>query len=243
MGTRKPILADHRKVKSKLVAPFNDAFGPMREVSWINTMVPELLWIALVHEKHGSRRGVEIITAFTRDVRASDPARQGVIWAAAGKYASIPNAELQVIVQQRGAAYADELWAPLAPLASWYPTHPLNALFPNNIPSACPEGLAHLKAIVTGLFDRSARNSMLVQATAIWIAFDAARLKVAPHLALAEFPKIEEYPNTERSKQVAGSIRATLNQMFGDTKWMASGTDWPTAFWNRGLEIGPCEDG
>jgi hypothetical protein len=243
MDRRKPILADHKQVTSKLVTPFNDAFGPMREVSWINTMIPELLWIALVQEKCGPQRGLEIITAFTRDVRASDPSRQEVIWAAAGKYASIPIAELQTIVQAQGVAYTEELWAALMPLASWYPAHPLNALFPNNVPSACPEGLAHLKTIVAGLFDRSARDSMLVQATAFSIAFDAGKLKVAPDLALAEFPKIEEYPNTERSKQVAGSIRATLNQMFGETKWMASGTDWPTAFWNRGLEIGPCEDG
>ncbi len=90
MGRRKPILADHKNVKSKLVAPFNEAFAPMREVSWINTIIPELLWIALIQEKYGPQRGVEIIAAFTRDVRASEPSRQEVIWAAAGKYASIP---------------------------------------------------------------------------------------------------------------------------------------------------------
>ena len=177
MGIRKPILADHKKVKSKLVTPFNVAFGPMREVSWINTMISELLWIALVQEKYGPQRGVEIITAFTRDIRASDPSRQEVIWAAAGKYASIPIAELQAIVQAEGVAYTDELWAALRPLASWYPAHPLNALFPNNVSSACPEGLAHLKMIVAGLFDRSARDSMFVQATAIWIAFDAGKVE------------------------------------------------------------------
>jgi len=83
---------------------------------------------------------------------------------------------------------------------------------------------------------------MLVQATAVWIAFDSDKLKVASHLALADFPKIEEYPKTERSLQVAASIRAVLNPMFSDTKWMASDTDWPIAFWNRGLEVEPCED-
>ena len=132
-------------------------------------------------------------------------------------------------MQAQGVAYTDELWAALMPLASWYPAHPLNALFPNNVPSACPEGLAHLKTIVAGLFDCS-RDSTLVQATAIWIAFDAGKLKVAPHLALAEFPKIEEYPNTERSKQVAGSIRATLNQMFGEINGWLPGRTGPPPF-------------
>ncbi len=46
-GKRPPVLGDHKRVKSKLVTPFNDAFGPMREVSWINVMIPELLWIGL----------------------------------------------------------------------------------------------------------------------------------------------------------------------------------------------------
>ena len=242
ISKQEPILTDHKMVRSKLVTPFNDAFGAMREVSWINTMIPQLLWIALVQEKYGLQRGVEITTCFTRDVRASELGRQEVIWAAAGKYASIPTAELQAIVQEKGSAYAEELCAALLPLASWYPAHPLNALFPDNAPSAHLEGLAHLKAIVASLFDRSARDSMLVQATAVGIAFDTDRLIVAPHLALADFPKIEEYPKTEQSQEVAASIRATLNLMFGDTKWMASERDWPIAFWNRGLEIEPCED-
>ena len=242
MNKRSPILADHKKVKSKLVTSFNDAFGPICEVSWINTMIPDLLWIALVQEKFGPRRGVEIITAFTRDVRASDPSRETVMWAAAGKYASVPVADLQTIVQVKREAYVDHLLAALLPLASWYPSHPLNALFPDGVPRGCPEGLAHIKTIVAGLFDRTARDSMLAQATAICIAFDTGRLKVARHLALAEFQKIEEYPNTERAKQVAASIRATLNWMFGETKLMASGTDWPVSFWNRGLEIDPCEN-
>jgi hypothetical protein len=233
------VLADHKKVKSKLITPFNDAFGAMHEVSWINIMIPELLWIAMVQEKYGLRRSVEIMTAYTRDVRASEPSRQEVIWAAAGKYASIPPVELQAVVQVR--AYAAELSAALLPLVSWYPAHPLNALFPGTR-TADLDGLTQIKAIVGSLFDRSARNSMLVQATAISIAFDSGKLKVAPHLALGDFEKIVDYPNTERSQQVAASIRAVLNMLFADSNLMASGTMWPIAFWNRGLEIDSCED-
>ena len=82
----------------------------------------------------------------------------------------------------------------------------------------------------------------MVQATATWLAFDAGRLKVSAGLALADFPRIEDYPNTEQSERIAGSIRATINQMFGDTDLLASESDWPTKFWNRGLELEPCED-
>jgi len=57
-------------------------------------MIPELLWIALLQNRYGPRRGVEIITAFTRDVRASRAVWSNTIWAAAGKFEAIPAGEL-----------------------------------------------------------------------------------------------------------------------------------------------------
>jgi hypothetical protein len=237
---RKPVLGDHKRVKSKLVAPFNDAFGPMHEVSWINMMIPELLWIALVQQAWGPHRGVEIITAFTRDVRASDPKRDRTIWAAAGKFAALPDGVLTGIVE--GRSYRDDLCGPLAPLNAYYPDHPMSELVPAVTGPPWSQDLGGLKGLVDDLFDRASTSSTMVQATATWLAFDAGRLKVSAGIALADFPRIEDYPKTEKSQRIAASIRATLNQMLGELDLMASETGWPIAFWNRGLELEPCGD-
>ena len=239
-GNRAPVLGDHRRVKSKMVTPFNDAFGPMHEVSWINMMIPELLWIALVQQAWGPRRGVEIITAFTRDVRKSDQQRDQTIWAAAGKFTAFPEGVLSGII--KGRSYRDDLCAPLAPLNAHYPNHPMRDLIPSTSEVTQARDIGGLRALVGELFDRSSTTAIMVQATATWLAFDTGRLKVSTGLALADFPRIEDYPATEQSQRIAASIRATLNQMFGETNLMASGTEWPIAFWNRGLELQPCED-
>lgn len=239
-GTRTPVLGDHKRVKSKLVTPVNDAFGPIGEVSWINTMIPELLWIALVQRAWGPRRGVEIITAFTRDLRASEPSRNHTIWAAAGKFSALPDGVLAGIVE--GRPYRDDLCGPLAPLHAYYPEHPMHELVCPVAETPYSHDLGVLKELIDELFDRASTSATMVQATATWLAFDAERLKVSAGLALADFPRIEDYPNTEQSHRIAASIRAALNQMFGEIDLMASGTDWPTAFWNRGLELEPCED-
>ena len=81
---------------------------------------------------------------------------------------------------------------------------------------------------------------MMVQATAIWLAFDAEVLKVSSGLALASFPEIERYPTTELSRKVGGSIRAMLNGFFGEDQRFHSKSLWPQYFWNRGLSIDPC---
>lgn len=239
-GKRTPVLGDHKRVKSTLVTPFNDAFGPMHEVSWINQMIPELLWIGLVQKAWGPRRGVEIITAFTRDVRASDPERNRIIWAAAGKFAALPDGVLAGIVE--GRPYRDDLCAALAPLHAHYPDHPMRELASTITGLPSSQDLGALKKLVSELIDRASTSATMAQATATWLAFDAERLKVSAGLALADFPRIEDYPKTDQSQRIAASIRATLNQMFGDLDLMASGTGWPIAFWNRGLELQPCED-
>jgi hypothetical protein len=239
-GKRSPVLGDHRRVKSKLVTPFNDAFSPMREGSWINMMIPELLWIGLVQQAWGPRRGVEIITAFTRDVRASELTRDRTIWAAAGKFTSLPDGVLADVVA--GRPYREDLCAPLAPLHAHYSGHPMRELVPSGTGPAYSSDLALIKKLVGELFDRASTSAIMVQATATWLAFDAERLKVSASLALADFPRIEDYPKTDQSQRIAASIRATLNQMFGESHLMASGTGWPIAFWNRGLELEPCED-
>lgn len=239
-GKRTPVLGDHKRIRSKLVTPFNDAFGPMGEVSWINTMIPELLWIALVQQAWGPRRGVEIITAFTRDVRASDPKRDRTIWAAAGKFSALPKGVLAGTV--KGRPYREDLCVPLVPLNAHYPDHPMRELVLGGTGTSSSHDLGTLKALVGELFDRSSTGATMVQATAMWLAFDADRIKVSAGLALADFPRIEDYPKTEQSQRIATSIRASLNMMFGDLDLMASGTGWPIAFWNRGLKLEPCED-
>jgi hypothetical protein len=101
------------------------------------------------------------------------------------------------------------------------------------------EQLRYLRRLVAALYDRSSRETMMVQASFIWLAFDSEMLKVNRGLALAEFPEIEKYPHTELSRRVAASIRAALNGFFGSDSYSAP-SDWPHYFWNRGLEIDTC---
>jgi hypothetical protein len=99
--------------------------------------------------------------------------------------------------------------------------------------------LHRLKTLIGNMYDRSSRATMMVQATFVWLAFDAGALQVHEGLALAEFPEIEGYPHTELSKKIASGVRAVLHVFFDNSNYQAS-SDWPRYFWNCGLEIDPC---
>ena len=242
MKNRRRVLSDHKQQGKILVPPFTHMLGPLGEVSWIRTILPELLWIALIHNLHGDRRAAEIITAFSRSVRSikSDFARKW--FAATSDYASlsVPDYEqLRLSLQQQ--KILDAVLVPLKPLINWYPEFPLAPLFPERPPRSLRKNtLTPLKEVIASLYRRSERGPMMVQATAIWLAFDAGILKVASDLSLARFPEIEHYPDTEISQKIGGSIRGGLNIFFGSGTHYSDAM-WPDYFWNRGLAIEPCE--
>jgi hypothetical protein len=242
MKNRRRVLSDHKRQGKILVPPFTHMLGPFREISWIKTILPELLWIALIHNVHGNRRAVEIITAFSRLVRGIKPDLARKWFAATSQYASLSTvdyAQLRIELQQQ-QRLAD-LLAPLEPLVSWYPECPLAHLFPKPPRrSLQKDSLAQLKEAVSSLYERSERGPMMVQATAIWLAFDADILKVSSDLSLARFPEIEHYPETKISQEIGASIRDGLNMFFGSQIHYSDAT-WPDYFWNRGLAIEPCE--
>jgi hypothetical protein len=57
MAARHQVLADHKRRGKTLLAPFNHMIGPLREVSWVRSIIPEILWIGLIQFQHGHRRG------------------------------------------------------------------------------------------------------------------------------------------------------------------------------------------
>jgi hypothetical protein len=73
------------------------------------------------------------------------------------------------------------------------------------------------------------------------MAFLLKRLHVKQGLALADFPEIENYPQTERSFEVGASICAAANMLAGDALPKYPDDAWVQYFWRRSLELHPLE--
>lgn len=242
MVKRRQILTDHKKRGKTLVPPFTHMLGPLQEVSWVNTIIPEVSWIGLIQYQHGYRRGVELITSLARTVRSvrSDGSRH--IFAAASSYAEVSGPEW-VQLRETMAATGDlfQIRESLEPLITLYPECPLGPVFAAPPVTPHENALHRMTSLVSSLFRRADRDPMMVQATVIWLALDAGVLKVQKGLSLEKFPEIERYPDTEISRKVGGVIRASVNMFFGQEQLYSHASPWPRYFWNRGLALTPCE--
>jgi len=243
MSKRNKVLTDHQRRGKKFIPPFTHMLGPMKEVSWVKTIFPELLWIAFVQHRYGHRRGVELITSIARTARNIFSGIQDKIFGAISEYSELSESQWEKL--RLSLATSGDLFLAqkaLKPLINYYPECPFRQIFSEEFIEANPDDLKILKQIVTSLYQRDDREPMMVQATYVWLAFDSGMLKVSEGLALAKFPEIENYPNTELSKKVGSSVRATLNGIFGGIgPHYSDNYTWPKYFWNRGLIIDQCE--
>jgi hypothetical protein len=73
-------------------------------------------------------------------------------------------------------------------------------------------------------------------ANAVYIAFCTNKMRALQGTGFDNFPAIENYPETEESRAVAAEVRATVYSLLSETP-----QDWESYFWNRGLEIEPCD--
>jgi hypothetical protein len=230
------VLANHQRKGKLFVPPFIAQLGPLNEVSWINRILPEILWIALLQRVLGLAKGVQLAQILAKEAMAIRPG-PGVFGSTSSLYrlSSDEFTELRHRLAANGSLF--ELQEGLSALVNLYPECPLLHLFTSI--SDDPRHLSLIKSIVTKLYDRADREAVLAQSTFIYLAFDAGILHVREGLSLADFPCVEDYPDTERSQQVASSVRAAISMFFGEPFYDASST-WPAYFWNRGLDLESC---
>lgn len=230
MPKLKPVLADHKRVGKRFV-PLMAELG-LSDVKWIESLAPEFLWIALLHDRLGFARGAEVARLVAEAVKSAD---SSLGWCAAmSSFAKLTeSARPQFIAALANSGVLEELALALGALHVHYPSHPLAFA----LPADAVGELSELKRVAASLLNsRADVDAMRTQATAVYLAFTGGWLHVLAESALADFSEVERYPDTEKSRLVASSVRAALN---GLTIKMPT-SDWPRYFWNRGLELEPC---
>lgn len=240
--TKRKILQDHKQQGKSLIPPFKYMLGSLQEFSWVKTMLPELLWIALIQDYYGHCKGVELITLLAQSARKCSYAGGNRIFATIstfGEMSTTEQANLQNELVVSGGLF--EIQKALFPLIAFYPECPLRFLYSTqpNYNGEVEQNIKRFRILIEAMYDRTCRDTVLVQATVIWLAFDAEILKVHEGLSLARFPEIDKYPDTELSQNIAASIRSSIYMFFNEAYYPIS-SSWPTYFWNHGLKIDRC---
>ena len=241
-GGQKAVLSDHKRVGKKFISPM--AQLGIRDVHWLDTIIPELIWLALLNSELGIRRGAQLTATVSKLANELSRKRKTPWFATVRCFESLTHRQqLRMVDSLDANGELSDLRKAVSPLLTLYPECPLRFLIgvdSGELDCGRDSNLTTIKTTLEELFDRHHAPATWCQANAIYAAFVTGKLKVANGLALAEFPAIEDFPRTEKSRLIASGVRATVTGFFGhllaeENPW------WPRYFWNRGLELEDCE--
>jgi hypothetical protein len=175
---RKRVLSDHKRQGAKLIPPYVALLGRPEDVSWVSTIVPEVIWIAMLRHLFGDVVGTELTLSLARCALKRVTRTDHRFFAAASDFDDLTSTEREAILTDMGSSrQLAQLQRGLAALCQYYPMCPM--CFLSAQPAASAEmDLETLKQIVRNLFDKERRETVLVASTVVYFAFVLDRLKV-----------------------------------------------------------------
>jgi hypothetical protein len=235
------VLGSYQKVGTKFVPPMLKLSPRWEFTSWSSQTMPELVWWDVLIDSVSHRFAAKVAEEIAKYFK--EQGNHDRWWAFVSDYSRLTDEDMHELrAHLSEAGVLPQLAACLIDFLNLYPGCPLA-----NLLGLRPTGLVDVgyllrfESRLSELEDKRSRNAVLAQAQAIYMAFVSGRLRVKSDLALADFPEIENYPNTEKSIEVGASVCAAVNMLAGGTLPKYPDDAWVQYFWKRSLELRPLD--
>jgi hypothetical protein len=231
----------YKKDKKNYTPPILQ-LGEFNGVNWLAEILPEIIWIGLLQDKFGLGFGSKLalqISETTNKFHSLNGTKQWL--APLSCYSELTeNEKAEIKKELTNLGHINNYEKAFGLITFLYPKFPLSFLIDDISDVKQDISVSEFKIFLSNLYDRTNFATTFMQATAVDMAFQSDLLCANIGTPLAQFDEISNFPNTEISKQVASSIRQTINLFFGNNNLFSSNGEWKKYFWNRGLELEKC---
>lgn len=245
---KQSVLADHKRDRKKLIPPILAFMGDNHSpYSWAKQIVPEVLWIALLHRSLGLKKAVPFALLIVSEADRLCTSEPKPHFSQASSYGVLT-------IQQKASLVArlskepnfDIALDALSPLFLLTPISPMNFLRPDKLKVNKETASEVLNELLPKMYNRGSRDTVLCIATSICASIRQQKFFMASHL-VDKFDKdmiaIEDYPLTEASKAAAASLRAMAPILLINREGDGSDRlyDWLEQFWVQVGSFGSCQ--
>jgi hypothetical protein len=236
MAKKKKILEGYKKVGKKFIPPVMQWPG-FREISWVNEIIPELIWIAVLQHKIGYRTANEAMADLHKTyIDFCDTKHLHSFFSSYD--AMSKNAKESFKEKYKQSEYYNEVFLGLKDLQHYYPNHPLQFLFEGLEISDTEVNIEVIKESIKGILERRTEAGTMVQAAVLFNSMVTGKFNAPKGSIFCEFEEIDNYPDTDKSLQLASSIRAMINA-FMNIEFRKTDCEWVNTFWQKSFIIEP----
>ncbi|MBU1121251.1 MAG: hypothetical protein KKF54_00940 [Candidatus Omnitrophica bacterium] len=237
---KKIILGDHKKVGSKFIPPM--AQLEISDISTINQIFPEIIWMGLLNDSYGYREGIHLSSEIAKLAHAIHDSDKHVNFALSSSYEYLSDEKKKTLVEElERNNYLVKLQKSLYPLIKYYEGFPMTFLGDGGIAESKDFQIQKLKKTVERHFNRYETPGVIILANVVYIRAITGGLHIVQGLEPPNLESLVSDPESDEAKKTAAQVRsmAMMEAMSGDKE--KSGSAWSQSFWNQGLKIDKCE--
>lgn len=240
MTVRPRVLSGHKQIGKRFVTPFNQ-IELVTETRYVERIMPELLWMDMINNLHGYRRGIDLTMAFCSQVRSAIGADEFINFTVASKFSAVSvENRVRVLDTLSASGILSDLSSALAPLIRNYPSFPMTWLFgaaEDDLQSdAVGADLEQVSVSVKRIIDKYTYPASIVQANVLVFRSMSGTLHYAEHVPVPDFNAMAENPDSEPGQRAA--TQARIGAMMDIVR--DEDDAWPRSFWNDNYRLSKC---
>lgn len=244
MKKNKRILEDHKQIGKKLIPPLMHSI-PLQLSSYTEELLPEIIWMGLIHEELGYKKGIDLIRLFVQSAYDSKKSDDYINFSISSNLYKLNVNEKKVLVEKllKKGIYL-EISDILSPLVYFYEDSPFSFL--NKEVDLTKEDeqvlLEKLKKSLYENFDRFQQASNVAQLNVYYTRILDGKVHFPNDMKIPDFNSIIDNPESEEANEASAFVRNGIKSEFMYMSDMENyDYIWSKSFWNQSFKLDNCE--
>lgn len=235
---KKKILEGHKREGKRFIPPMMQ-IPSMKSYSYVNDMLPELIWIGLINDRFGYVQGARIIEKIFLIVDGIIDTGQHGNFALASTFHLLNNEQKQQLLKLlEKEEILDSVRNAIAPLTLLYDEFPLRFIgYPTDTFNN-QELVKLIKGVVGKTIDKYETAGIVLHGAMLISRLITRTIHFSKDMSMPDFNAVIDSPNSDEAKHAAGFLRSSALAQFA---MLGIDKSWPRYFWNRSYELNPCE--
>ena len=239
--SQQEILKDHKRIGKRFVPPLMQL--GIEEVSYINKLLPEIIWMGLVFDCINYREGIsfcEKIAKLAHEIYASEKYAN---FALCSSFSHLENRQKEELVNKlNNKKLLEPIQLYLAPLIVLYDNFPMSFLGVTQNKIEKEILVKRIKEGIRRYMNKYEKSGLLLQTTAVYIRGITGGLLLSKHIEPPDLNSIIDNPESEPAKRTGAFVRSNVLMEIMSPE-SESLTKWADSFWDQGLQVDTCELG
>lgn len=233
------VLRDHKRTKSRFIPPMMQ-IDNIKETSYVNNLLPHVVWMSLLVELLGKRQGISASMRLIKLAHATHQSTRHVNFAICGNHTRLtPQEKTTVLEALEKSGELSTFREALLPLLQNHPTCPMSYLNESNNSQTEPVLVRRLADAVAAIFDRYDVGASIMQANIVVGRAITGGMFLPTDIEAPDFNTILSAPDSEAARRAASFARTgSMQEVMIATE--EEHKEWPREFWNRNFHIDNC---